>query len=922
MVTFKLVVSVLLFLSIAAGNSACAKAMSNSQSTAADRTLLAPIVLNSSPKAANETSTPEVAQADEPGSKNVVIHIEPPSIAGKASIGGRVTDKLADQPVAGVRVVIIKTDEEHRRYHTETNKDGKFIFKNIDPGDWKVTFSHNDMLSHNETVSVSAGEAKPLKVAMEDLEPVDVLRITGKRTLIHPERIGSTTNLGHQFINEYRSGNNLRQLIESTPGVITDTYGNIITRGEHNAINYEIDGVILPEAAGVLQQSQPATPRSLQSMQVDIGGYEAHDGGGPLGAVVRMKSLPIHAKPKLLVGGQLGGPLAGSLYYNATGAFSQNPKSRWNRLRFESSGAFVASSYRLAPPVQVFTYNNGLDINSLTKIEYRHDERNTFRLTAGINESFLQVPISKLSKSFNVRERQHDRQDYIIATYKRIGGRLYDELSLSLINAFYYEGYRSNGQAFDPNPIVNGEEEFINSVQAQAKRFNYAFNAQGTLKKLAYKTHHLEAGFLSEARPVRTKFGAVYRNANLEATASAMGEAQEEINAAIAAGENPSGINPNPLPYAAVISPFTMAVGGPAMTGQIGTFKGFRYLQSGYFQDTWKPREGFLRRLTVNAGVRADVYHGVFGNTLAVASTLATIPGIEPFSLQPFQRQTVTDAQASGRFGGTFVLTPTTVIRGSFSNIFTPPPVDVFVTPPLVEEGAVDGIFPGTVRPLRATRGNLVDTSVEQQIGSRFVTRTNLFYKKLSNFGDSGVIQNTPIYNRLQLSGQEAYGIESRIDLKPKRDGTGFNGFASNTIQVAYLRGSRQVTGGVYDFETEGKYPDHDRRYSLAAGLGYKSKRGWWMLGDVQVLSGLPNRLNPEIFGPHPKRTPRITLLGLSTGYQTPRSLRKSQLVPSGFDVRIENMLNERKPTNLGSPFQGTRFLIPFRLLAGLSWQV
>ncbi len=56
--------------------------------------------------------------------------------------------------------------------------------------------------------------------------------------------------------------------------------------------------VVLPEAAGVLQQSQPATPRSLQSMQVDIGGYEAHDGGGPLGAVVRMKSQKHRGKAK------------------------------------------------------------------------------------------------------------------------------------------------------------------------------------------------------------------------------------------------------------------------------------------------------------------------------------------------------------------------------------------------------------------------------------------------------------------------------------------------------------------------------------------------------------------------------------------------------------------------------------------------
>ncbi len=135
------------------------------------------------------------------------------------------------------------------------------------------------MLSQTEELVIAADQAKAVNVVLEDLEPVDVMRVTGKRTLIHPDKIGSSTTIPRRVLEEYRSGNDLRQLVESTPGVITDTYGNIITRGEHNAINYELDGVVLPEAAGVLQQSQPATPRSLQSMQVDIGGYEAHDGG-------------------------------------------------------------------------------------------------------------------------------------------------------------------------------------------------------------------------------------------------------------------------------------------------------------------------------------------------------------------------------------------------------------------------------------------------------------------------------------------------------------------------------------------------------------------------------------------------------------------------------------------------------------------
>ncbi len=825
---------------------------------------------------------------------------EPPA-KGKATVYGVVKDDATRKPLASARIVLSKKDEEHKRLHLETGADGTFAFKDIDPGDWSITFSHNDMLSQTEELVVAADQSKAVNVVLEDLEPVDVMRVTGKRTLIHPEKIGSSTTIPRRVLEEYRSGNDLRQLVESTPGVIADTYGNIITRGEHNAVNYELDGVVLPEAAGVLQQSQPATPRSLQSMQVDIGGYEAHDGGGPLGAIVRMKSRNIEAKPKLLVGGQIGGPMAGNIYYDTTGAFSSDPRSKLHRLRWESSGQFIGTSYRLVPYTKKYSFNQGFDINTLSKLEYKPNERDTFRLTAGLNQSFMRVPLPQTSAAVGVRQKQSDMQNFIIAAFRRTGGRFYDEANIALTNAFYRETFSSRGLAFDPLPVVNGDDPQINSVQPTARRFNYVFSAQGNVKK-QIKTHHLETGFYSEIRPVTTSFGAIYRNANLLTTADSGGS----------------------IPYGAIINPFTFQVGGPNITGNTTKFHGFRYLQSAWVQDAWKPKEGALKRLTVNAGVRADVYTGIFGNTMKVAQTLLSVPGVEPFDLTPFKQQSITNAQASGRFGASYVITPNAVLRGSFSNIFEPPPVDIFVTAPLVSSGPISGIYPGTIRPMRATRGKLVDVSLENQFGPRVVTRTNLFYKQLTNFGDSGVIPNTPLYNRLELSGQEAYGVETRLELKPARDGYGFNGFVSNTVQVAYLRGSGQTTGGIYEFDPgpRNRYPDHDRRYSMTAAYGYRSRQGWWFLADVQTLSGLPNRLAPEIFGPQPPRTPRITLLGLSSGYNTPKKLRVNRLIPSSFDVRIDNMLNERKPTNLGSPFQGTRFLLPFRLLCGASWQV
>lgn len=841
------------------------------------------------------------------------------AVEGKvvASDGGRV--------IGGAQVVLSRVGEEHKRYETTADKDGKFYFEYIDAGRYELTASGKDMLAHSIDVLVTGGTTDQVKVALDDLEPVDVMRITGKRSLIHPENITSRTNLDHRFIQEYKSGNDLRDLIQSTPGVMNDSYGNVITRGEHNAVNYVVDDVIIPEAAGVLQQSQPISPRSLQSAQIDVGGYEAQDGGGPLGAVARLKTLPIVAKPNFTIGQQIGGPIAGNIYFNSSGAFSQKPGTVLNKLRFEASGQFRGTSLRIAPPTKNFVGNGGADINVYGRLEYQLTNRDLLKLDVSINESYMRVPTSRLSGQFGVRQFQQDRQDYFILSWKHKFAKFFDELNLHFLNGFYAESFRSTNN-FDPSPDFNADQPLV-SIAAKARRTNYIFSAQGDITKTIAKTHNIKLGFLTELRPVKTSFSAQYFNADLIGSITASNAAFAQ-GAALAANGDIAGaaqINSNPFPYGGNLSPFTLTTDGPRMTPGMGNYTGFRWLQSAYIQDRWKPQHGFWKRLTLDNGVRFDLQRSVFGNALGLASALAQTPGVQPFSLKPFETQRICAAQASGRFGASFVINKNTVLRGSFSQIFTPTPVDYFLTPIAITGTLVNGVYQGTPRPLQPTRGRLVDVSLEQQIGPRFATRTNLFYKYLRNFGDSGVIGNLPIYNRLTNAGQEAYGVETRMDYKGGKDGYGLNGFLSNTISVAYLRGAHGVSGGFYDFPQPPlpKYPDHDRRYQGVAGLGYRSRQNWWVLGDVQVLSGLQNSVDRAIFGPHGGRTSALTLVSFSGGYQIPASVHKKHpLLPSNFDVRIENALNQRLATNLGSPFQGTRYTLPVRVLAGCSWTV
>ncbi len=369
--------------------------------------------------------------------------------------------------------------------------------------------------------------------------------------------------------------------------------------------------------------------------------------------------------------------------------------------------------------------------------------------------------------------------------------------------------------------MINGGQP-LQSIAPTASRFNYVLGSQGSLVKTLFKSHRIEAGYLTECRWAKTDFAATYYN-------------------------NDPTLGPT-VPYGAIISPFTglpAGPGNPTFGSNLGKLNGFRYLQSEYLQDSWRPKSGWLKRLTVDLGVRADCVHNVFGNTHSVEQVLDGLVGSQSFLSAPFNTQRATAAQVSGRYGLAYVINPMTVARISYSNLFMPLPVDVFSTPPTLGAGNfVNGVYNGTVRPMAATRGQLVDTSIERQIGSRFATRTNVFWKYLTNYGDSGVIGNSLLYNRQSVAAQVAYGVETRLELKRAKDGFGLNGWLSNTWQLALLRGSKQVTGGIYDIQTvplEDKYPDHDRRESIEAAL--------WMAKPPQLVGARQLQLPLRIAG-------------------------------------------------------------------------
>ena len=78
---------------------------------------------------------------------------------------------------------------------------------------------------------------------------VTAQRLDAARATIQPQIGASTYAISAQAIEAMPLGDNaaLNQVVLQAPGVAQDSFGQLHVRGEHNGLQFRLDGVILPE---------------------------------------------------------------------------------------------------------------------------------------------------------------------------------------------------------------------------------------------------------------------------------------------------------------------------------------------------------------------------------------------------------------------------------------------------------------------------------------------------------------------------------------------------------------------------------------------------------------------------------------------------------------------------------------------------
>jgi outer membrane receptor protein involved in Fe transport len=165
----------------------------------------------------------------------------------------------------------------------------------------------------------SPADPPPVVAASLQTVVVSAVRLDAARAGIQTQTGASTYTITAQAIQAAPGGDNvqLNQVILQAPDVAQDSFGQMHIRGEHNGLQYRLNGIILPEGIAVFGQT--LDPRLIQSMKLITGALPAEyglDTAGIIDLTTKSGALDRHGAVSLYGGSH--GEIQPSLYDGGT----------------------------------------------------------------------------------------------------------------------------------------------------------------------------------------------------------------------------------------------------------------------------------------------------------------------------------------------------------------------------------------------------------------------------------------------------------------------------------------------------------------------------------------------------------------------------------------------------------------------------
>ncbi len=211
-----------------------------------------------------------------------------PALAANLGIvHGSVHDETG-KPIPGTQVTLLRGNVTVDRHPTDAA--GHFELEQVPFGKYRLTFSAPDGRMDDREVLIASGDVLELDVTLPTLEETVTVVAPKREAPRPPTTTSSATQIQREDIQSRPRGDSasVNEILATQPGFVYDALGQIYVRGNHANIQYQLDGVPLPDTVSGLF-GQFLTPRLVENMEVITGGLPA-EYGQRLSAVVNLNS--------------------------------------------------------------------------------------------------------------------------------------------------------------------------------------------------------------------------------------------------------------------------------------------------------------------------------------------------------------------------------------------------------------------------------------------------------------------------------------------------------------------------------------------------------------------------------------------------------------------------------------------------------
>jgi outer membrane receptor protein involved in Fe transport len=608
--------------------------------------------------------------------------------------------------------------------------------------------------------------------------------VTAQR--LEQARAGIQTQLGastytitaHDILNLPGGDNSqLNSVMLQMPSVAQDSFGQLHIRGEHNALQYRIDGIILPEGISVFGQT--LDPRLAQSVQLITGALPAEYGLDTGGIVdIKTKSGLFDSGGHISMYGGSHNTLEPSFDY---GGSSGN-------INYFVSGDYDTNSLGIESPDSAHTplHDRTKQWHGFALVQDILDQNSSVTAILGTSNDMFEIPnqpglqpggiggivgLGPLdpggSGNFLLQangqtafpseaqdERQREITHYGTVSYLRSQGAV--DFSLSLFG-------RYSSLFFTPGNNV-GDILFNGIAQTAYKR------------DVAYGTQDEGAWHLGDHT---VRFGFIYEADDILSDTSSL---------VLATAPGGPG-NPNPNPLCTDPTQTCQTSGVPLNIVDNGSKHAWSV--SFYAQDEWKVSSD----LTINYGLRYDQYAAFSSGD-----------------------------QFSPRVNAVWTPWDGTIIHAGYARYFTPPPIELIANKDI-------SLFANTTSAPAVTddntplpeRADYYDVGASQQITDALKLAVDSYYKLSSDLIDEGQFGAPVVLTPFNYARGRQMGLEFTADYT-SGDFTAYGNFA-----LSRAVGEDWITSQ-FNFAPEDIayvadhfiHLDHDQYATASAGASYK----------------------------------------------------------------------------------------------------